>query len=301
MGGARWDANDWNNFSAATSSKPTAQVFSQHQMHAALSPVGVACRESRDSVANPNSNAIIVGCDVTGSMGKLAEVLVKTGMGVLVTELLKRKPVSDPHIMCMGIGDAYSDRAPLQASQFEADIRIAEQLKNIWLEGGGGGNNGESYPLAWYFAARHTSIDCFEKRQRKGYLFTIGDENPHKVLTKGQVKSVFGDDIERDLTSADLLAMANRTYNVFHLMVEESGTFDRRVSDNWKELLGERALPLMDHKKLAEVIVSTIAVNEGQSVTDVTDSWSGSTSVVVARAVAGLVANRQVATGLVRF
>lgn len=301
MGGARWDSDDWANFSSQTRSKSTQQVFSQHQMHADLNPFGVAMRESRDSAANPNSNAIIVGCDVTGSMGYLSEVLVRTGMGTLVEEILKRKPVSDPHIMCMGIGDGFSDKAPLQASQFEADIRIVQQLQNVWLEGNGGGNNGESYPLAWYFAARHTSIDCFEKRQKKGYLFTVGDENPHKVVTREQIARVFGDNIEKDLTSAELLTMASRTYNVFHLMVEESGTFSSTIAANWKALLGERALRLSDHKALAEVIVSTIAVNEGANVDAVTSSWSGNTSLVVARAVGGLATTGGSSTGVVRF
>ncbi|HAO33838.1 MAG TPA: hypothetical protein DCQ84_12920, partial [Candidatus Competibacteraceae bacterium] len=57
-------------------------------------------------------------------------------------------------------------------------IRIARQLRRLWLEKGGGGNACESYTLPWYFAATHTAIDCFEKRGKKGYLFTVGDEEP---------------------------------------------------------------------------------------------------------------------------
>lgn len=301
MGGSNWSSSDWASFTSSTRAQSTRQVFSQSNMHADLDPKGVKMRESRDSTANPNSHAVIVASDVTGSMGILAEALVRNGMGVLVEELLKRKPVTDPHIMCMGVGDAYTDYAPLQVTQFEADIRIAQQLKQIWLEGHGGGNGGESYTLAWYFAARHTSIDCFEKRKKKGYLFTVGDENPHKLLTKDQVKSIFGDDIERDLTSAELLTMVSRTYHVFHLMVEESGSFNSSVAANWQALLGERALRLSDHTKLAELIVSTIQVNEGWSVADAVKSWSGDTSVVVARGLNSLQTVNKPGTGVVRF
>lgn len=288
MGGARWDADDWQTFTAQTSAKPTAQVFQQNNLHQDLNPHGVGIRESRDSTANPTSNAIIVGTDVTGSMGYLAESLVRQGMGVLVEELLNRKPVADPHIMCMGIGDAFTDNAPLQVTQFEADIRIVQQLQQIWLEGGGGGNGGESYLLAWYFAARHTAIDCLEKRQKKGYLFTVGDENPHKILTRDQIRTVFGDAAERDMSVNELLTMVNRMYHVFHLLVEESSSCDDVVVTNWKNLLGERALRLSDHTRMAEVIVSTIAVNEGQSMTDVAQSWGDGTSLVVSRAIGSL-------------
>ena len=301
MGGARWDASDWDRFSSTTKAKATQQVFSQRNMHADLNPYGVARRESRDSAANPNSHAIIVAGDVTGSMGMLSEVLVRKGMATLVEELLKRKPVTDPHIMCMGVGDAYTDEAPLQVTQFEADIRIVQQLQQVWLEGRGGGNGGESYTLPWYFAARHTAIDCWEKRQKKGYLFTVGDENPHNLLTRDQVQRVFGDNIECDLAAKDLLTMVSRFYHVYHLMVEESGTFDASIQRNWRNLLGERALLLSDHTKMAEVIVSTIAVNEGANVNQVTQSWSGNTAMVVARAVSSLTTTANAGTGLVRF
>ena len=301
MGSSSWSSTDWDSFSSNTRAKSTAQVFSQNFMHKDLNPLGVAMRESRDSAVNPNSTAIIVGSDVTGSMGYLAEALVREGMGVLVEELLARKPVSDPHIMCMGVGDAYSDDAPLQVTQFEADIRIATQLAQIWLEGKGGGNGGESYHLPWYFAARHTSIDCFEKRRKKGYLFTVGDENPHKVLRREQVKAIFGADVERDLTSEELLTMASRSYNVFHLLVEESNSCDASVKANWKALLGERALPLSDHKKMAELIVSTIQVIEGTSVDATVKSWSGNTAMVVARGLNGLQPAGSRGTALTRF
>lgn len=301
MGNSSWNHTDWGQFSSQTRSQSTRQTFSQSDVHPDLNPHGVRMRESRDSAANPESHAIIVVPDITGSMGHLSEVLVRNGVGVLMEELLKRKPVKNPHLMCMGVGDAYSDRGPLQVTQFEPDIKIAQQLAQIWLEGNGGGNGGESYHLPWYFAARHTSIDCFEKRKKKGYLFTVGDENPHKVLTREQVKTIFGDDIERDLTSAELLDMVSRSYHVFHLLVEESNSCTAAVKRNWQALLGERAIPMSDHTKLAELIVSTIQVNEGASVDDVMKSWSGDTSVVVARGLNGLAPVTRGGSSMVRF
>ena len=64
-----------------------------------------------------------------------------------------------------------------------------------------------------------------------------------------------------------------------------------RVMSSWTPLLGQRVLKLSDHKKLAEVVVSAIQVNEGNDADAVVSSWSGSTSVVVARAVGALSKN----------
>ena len=72
----------------------------------------------------------------------------------------------DPQILFGAIGDATCDRAPLQVGQFESDNRMDDDLGRILLEGGGGGQKTESYELAMYFMARHTAIDCFEKRGR---------------------------------------------------------------------------------------------------------------------------------------
>src|SRR5262245_56479617 len=212
MGTARWDPADWAAYASSTARRTTSGIFTSSALHPDLDPKLCKVRESRDSALNPASNAIICALDVTGSMGMIADALARHGLGTLVEEILRRKPVSDPHVMCMGVGDATCDAGPLQVTQFEADIRIAEQLQELWLEKGGGGNCFESYDLPWYFAAMHTAIDCFEKRGRKGYLFTVGDEEPSPGLLRAQVKRVTGDDMQRDLAARDLIAMASRTY-----------------------------------------------------------------------------------------
>jgi hypothetical protein len=306
MGTGRFTDADWDRYTRThTRGKSRSAVFSATSLDRSLNPHGVAVRESRDSADNPDSHAIIVDVDVTGSMGFLAEVMVRQGCYTLATEIYARKPVPDPHIMFMANGDVEYDRAPLQVTQFEADIRIAEQLRKIWLEGGGGGNSHESYLLPWYFAAMHTSIDCFEKRGRKGYLFTAGDEEPQMLLRAREIREVLGTTPQNDITAGDLLAIVSRHYHVFHLMVEEGSHFRScgdRVVAKWTELMGQRAIRLADHTKMAEVIVSTIQVTEGADRDEVAASWNGDTSLVVKTAIGGLAAARDAAAGgLVTF
>lgn len=311
MGSGRWDSDSYAGYSKATShmdhrarftSSTTAHdVLRGKTAHlnpvgvkSALNPTGTRTRESRDSADNPCSTPIIVALDVTGSMGRVINELAGKGLGTLFEEILKRKPVTDPHLMFMGVGDAEAgDSAPLQVSQFEADNRIVTQLTDLYLEGGGGGNDHESYNLPWYFAAVHTATDAFEKRGKKGYLFTIGDESVPGPLRKIDIKRVIDDDVERDFSNEELLSMVGKMYNVYHVIVAEgsfASSHSRMVREAWSRVLQQRALWLSDHHNLAEVIVSAIQVNEGADVDTVVGSWKGGTAVVVKDAIGGLTA-----------
>lgn len=276
MGNGRMTSSDWDAYSSVTKTRSVSENFSNRSLKKELDPKKIKLRESCDSIENPNSTAIIVGLDVTGSMGFIAQKIAIEGLGNLFEGIYDRKPVEDPHVMFMGIGDVAGDNAPLQASQFEADIRIGEQLKDIYLEGGGKGNGHESYDLPWYFAAQRTTIDCFNKRGKKGYLFTVGDEGVPVGLTKNDIEYVFGIDEETGYSRNELLSMASKKYHVFHVIVEEGSYASRylsRVKDEWREVLGKRAVLLNDHNYISEVILSVIEVSEGADPEEVLASW----------------------------
>lgn len=307
MGTGRYDPAEWDTYSTTRSyaTKSAAEIFTSREIHKDLDPRGIKVRESRDSAINPNSLALILVEDVTGSMGMISEVMAKKGIPTAMSELYARKPGGfDPHILCAAVGDVeMGDRAPFQITQFEADIRISEQLEKFYLEGGGGSNGYESYALAWYFASNYTSIDCFEKRGKKGYLFTIGDELPTPYLRGEDIERVFGVRPQANqLSCRDLLTAASRSYEIFHIVVEEGNgaRYNKASVENaWRELLGQHVLMLSDHTKLPEVIVSAIEVIEGKDTGTVAKSWDGSTSVVVADAIRHLKKGSTSAGGLV--
>jgi len=278
MGAGSYDSGAYRSYAQSTQGKSTSQIYRSRTLDPYLDPLKIKFRESRDSTDNPLSTPIIVAVDVTGSMGMLADAIARHGLGVLFEGILTRRPVTNPHLMFMGIGDVRCDVAPLQVSQFEADNRIVEQLTKIWIEHGGGGNFGESYDLAWYFAAYKTVHDSIEKRGKRGYLFTVGDEPPPPGLTVDTVKQFIGDDVESDaiLSPAETLAAARRKYDCYHLIVEEgqAGSHPQEYRDLWTNLMGESVILLPDHKKLAEVIVSAIEVAEGRDATASAQNWA---------------------------
>ena len=287
MGAGTFDAKTYRSFTDSVKHKSTDEIYSS-RLNKNLDPKGVKMRESRDSADNPQSTPVIIALDVTGSMGMIADVIARAGLGTLFTSILDRKPITNPHLMFMGVGDANCDSAPLQVSQFEADKRIIEQLTQIWIEHGGGGNNFESYDLPWYFASEHTVHDSYMKRAKRGYLFTVGDEEAPSALTKSQIKQFIGDTIERDLSPLESLESAQRTYDVFHVVIKEGShakSYLDRVMKSWTALLGQHVIPLTDHTKLAEVIVSAIEIAEGLSARESAARWSSSVGSVVHDAV----------------
>jgi len=133
----------------------------------------------------------------------------------------------------------------------------------------------------------------------------VGDELQPPVLLAAHAQKVLGEGPQTDIATRDLLIMVERLYHVFHVVVEEGDYARHHLPDvmaKWTDLLGQRVLRLEDHTKLAEVVVSAIQVNEGVDVDAVAKSWSGSTALVVKRAVGNLTARHNPgAGGLVRL
>lgn len=288
MGNGRWDPSDWDTYAKKTvTGKTQSQVFTSKVMKDDFNPASITKRESVDSDDNPNSTPIILASDVTGSMGMIAHQLMETGLNTLATEIYDRKPVSDPHIMVMAVGDAKTDRSPLQVTQFEADISLADQVRELWIEGNGGGNGGESYSSAHLFAAMKTDIDSMRKRKQKGFLFTIGDEPIHDGMTREEMERVLGITMEADLSAADCLALAQRNWEVFHIVLINEGYCrygKDAVLSSWQNLMPDRTICLEDVTKLGEVVTSLIQVHQGAGKDDVIKSWSGDTALVVRNA-----------------
>ena len=285
MGHGSYQSRDWDKLRSSRNINDNSRVsdlYKSTQMQSKLNPYGVKYRESCDSLDNPASTAIIMGLDVTGSMGYLSEEIAKNALNRTMLEIYGKNPVTNPHIMFQAIGDSKSDRAPLQVTQFEADIRIAEQLLDVYFEGRGGGNGGESYLLSWYFASRHTKIDCYEKRKKKGFLFTIGDECCHEDLTDGEIASVFGEKSET-CTREQLFEEASEKYEIFHIVMKAGGYTYQKSGENWKKFIGNRAIELdpEDLDILPELLVGLMQRVDGMSVQEIVSQWTGKASEVV--------------------
>jgi hypothetical protein len=228
--------------------------FKSRMLVTDLNPKNVI-RECVDSTEHPNTKPVILALDVTGSMGRAAMEVAKQ-INVVMTKLYEN--VTDVEFLVMGIGDLAYDRAPIQASQFESDIRIAEQLDKIYFEGGGGGNSYESYTAAWYFGLNHTKLDCW-KRGQKGVIITMGDEPMNPYLPKKALSAVTGDDLQSDVETAQLYADASEKFDIYHLYVKHGyGHYQEDVHKTFGQFLDEKHLKDTSVDKIADDIIEIV-------------------------------------------
>lgn len=264
--------------SVGYTTKSAGEIFKQRSINNAMNPHGVTLRESRDSKEHPVSIPIIIALDETGSMGTIPHFLVKEGLPALMDKIIKAG-VADPQVLFLGIGDHECDQSPLQVGQFESsDALLDKWLTDLYLEGAGGGNGGESYLLAWFFASRYTETDHLQKRGKKGILFTIGDEPTLKDLPAHVQKHLMGSGQYSDMTATQLLDAAREKYEVFHLHVLQ-GQAGPRSKDGWIQLMGDNVLFIQRREDIGQIIADKVvevvkSQNSNTSKTSVTPSDS---------------------------
>jgi len=245
-------------------------LFSQNIIgtsHSSMKSENIDLRECRDSVENPNSFPIILGLDVTGSMGRIPHYLIKDGLPLIMDGIIQ-DGLNDPAVLFIAVGDHKTDSYPLQIGQFESgDEELDMWLQRCYLEGRGGGNYGESYSLIHHFAVNNTVTDNFEKRNMKGVIITIGDEPTHQAYSSEDIRRITGDGDNPPFTSKSIIEQAKEKWNIFHIIPRREKY--PNTMDSWIELLGENNVFLTETQEdIADTIKRIVKENNNVSNND---------------------------------
>jgi hypothetical protein len=268
MGGGNYDRQAHEAIRTARQDLPTEVIFKSRSLQPEMDPKGVRVRESRDSAAHPDSNAIMFFVDETGSMDHIPTYLAtdKKGLTTFMGILTEGEIIPHPQVFFGAIGDAIShggsEESPLQVGQFESEAGLMDKwLTAIHLERKGGGNGGESYDLAFYFAARHTAMDCWEKRGRKGYLFVTGDDHLFPTVSARAVKTRIGTDLRKDIPSEEIVAEASKTFHAFFLIPDRDRAM--HCERQWRDVMGDHVIVMESHEDTSYVAAMLIGLTEG--------------------------------------
>jgi hypothetical protein len=235
---------------------------------------GEFIRESLDSDAHPESRAIAVIFDKTGSMGSVPGILLKE-LPKLHAGLVKNDFVAHPHILSGAFDDVKVQHdVPIEISQFEAGNETDDAGPKIILTGNGGGNDIESADILLYFLAHFSKLDCLEKRGDKGFLFVISDEMFDRKTRRSELTAVFGDDFPlppEDTPIEATVEKLKKSYEVFYIH-PRGGSYqgDKSLTAQMKKLFGERYVVGTDERNICETIIGLIAATEGYDADDIT-------------------------------
>ncbi len=265
---ARGDYRRATGSAFAHSTRMASTPVHRRTIHPSVDPKGTnsagrRVRECLDSAAHPFTIPVFVGFDQTGSMGE-APLVLQEKLATLKGALL-RAGLEDAQLCFGAYGDAQNGEvAPCQVGQFESGIEMEDCLNNLYLEGNGGGNNGETAGLLLYFLARHSELDCLTKRGKKGYLIITGDECPLPYITREEVKYYIGDDIPNDLTIEEVVAEVSRFYDVYFFHYKNATAVAQGSLKVWQRLLGEdHVVPVQGLDTISEQMAMLIARLEG--------------------------------------
>ena len=271
MGGGCFTSSDYVSYTKSTgrtydhtTGRSSGQSFRQRDFEKSLNPKYFQIRECCNSDEHPNTIPVILALDVTGSMGAACRETADA-LGVIMTNLYKK--FKDVEFCIMGIGDLAYDNAPIQMSQFESDVRIAESLDKIWLEKGGGGNGYESYTAAWYMGLKRAKLDCW-KQNRKGIIITMGDEPMNPYLPYGELNDAINGNERHDVETKDLYDDVIKKFDVFHIAINDKESsyrhYDTEIANTFGQLLGNR-LKVSTIQALATTIEDCITESIGAS------------------------------------
>lgn len=272
MGGGNFSISDYT-AAAATRRATGKSDFGYHdtlrnvprnQRKAApsLAAFGATVREARDSDEHPESTPIVAFVDVTGSMLGVPKVIQRR-LPELMGYIANGGYATDPQIMVIAVGDEQYDAVPLQAGQFESDNRIDEQIRDLYLEGGGGGDLKESYALGAYFLATRAELDSLTKRAKKGYCFIFGDEANKPTLSRKAVATYIGDELAEDMPITEVYRLLEEKFHVFFVVPNMTSHYaEPWVENHWRPIVGERFLRLEDPEEVCELIALTVGVME---------------------------------------
>lgn len=283
MGYGSYSASDWSKLRQSrqlSNNQSVNEVFKNTSINPKFDPKFIGTRECFDSEDHPNTTPIVVGLDVTGSMGYLAVEIATGALNELIMKLYSTGAVEDPALMCAAYGD-FMDVSPLQVTQFESDIRIAEQLLEIYFENGG---NGQVVPTClWDFLSNHTNIDAINKRKEKGFVFTIGDgATIRENDVASTIEKVVGDELSEKVSREDILAKTREKFHVFHLVVDTRFEEMPALSGNVMKISRQ------DISVIPEIIISTIQLQKGMRMDKILEQWDEVSRPVVGKAIGQL-------------
>ncbi len=209
-------------------------------------------------ISTSTTTPIVLAVDVTGSMSHWpAEIFDR--LPLLYQTLSQYKP--ELEISFCAIGDATCDSYPLQICDFAKGLDLEGKLKAIFGEGGGGGQNRESYELFAYAMLNNISIP----NATDPFLIIFGDEGFYDQVSPAQARHYLKSDMQEPLESMTVWNQVSRKFDTYLLHKPYSRGSDAEIVAQWKTALGDQKVVTVDDpQRIVDYAMGVIARKWGE-------------------------------------
>lgn len=234
------------------------------------------------SITTDAESCVVFGLDCTGSMGDWPGTI--EGKFPYFESEGKEYLGDGMRVSFCFIGDAFSDKFPLQVRPFLDGADWAKVLgktdKNgnpippppgeekelLILEGGGGGSGEESYDLAALYYARNCHMPDVI---RKPIFIFIGDEGIYNFVDKQAAKEWAHCDLDGRMTPKQAFEELREKFSVYVIRKPYNSTSNNRseseikIQNQWEQLLGaDHVVSLPNAERVVDVIFGILAKEE---------------------------------------
>lgn len=209
-----------------------------------------------------NASAVLtVITDVTGSMGTWPQTIFSK---LPYFEHEAQEYLGDDLQIGFGaVGDANSDRYPVQARPYTSGLALKDEMEELIIEGNGGGGGQETYELAALYYARNVYLT----NATHPILIMIGDEDHYPYISPDQAKRYAKVILPNRITVEEVFEELMRKYSVYLIRKcygspdkDTMPASDRRVHESWAAILGEdRIVNLAHPERVVDVIFGILA------------------------------------------
>lgn len=220
-----------------------------------------------ENVKTESTAPLVIVVDETGSMGDWPATIFSK-LPYLENE--GKEYLGDDFEICfMAIGDAYeAEQYPLQVRPFAKGLELKDRLKELVIEGGGGGQTTETYELAALFAAEKVEIP----KAIKPIMIFIGDEQCYDTINPDHAEKLLGIKLQKTLTTDAVFQKLREKFAVYLIRKpyhrsssNELSETDRHITAHWESLLGEGHISnLPEAGRVVDVIFGILAKESGR-------------------------------------
>jgi len=206
---------------------------------------------------------LIIIFDVTGSMGQWPAV----GFGKL-PYLDKECPWylgTDMQISFFAVGDDHmGDKFYLQVRPFASGLALVNHLKELKIEGGGGGDKMESYEMAALYC--NQNVRTPNAVAEKPIIIFVGDEGLHSEVLASKAKDVHIDVGRRTRIPTDeIMRELVDKFAVYIIRKEYGDSQEANIQKQWEDYLGaDHVKNLDDPERVVDVIFGCLAQETGR-------------------------------------